>query len=75
MALELASSNNIDIAAAIDPVRKALNAAVGELFASVDLVQCATNPDDSYPAAGPSPVQVDGVEVERYNVGRLTMRR
>ena len=46
MALELASSNNIDVAAAIDPVRKALNAAVGELFASVDLVLCAMNPDN-----------------------------
>lgn len=46
MALELASSNNIDVEAAIDPVRQTLNADVGELFASVDLVLCPTNPDN-----------------------------
>ena len=72
-ALDLASSYDIEVAAAIDPVRKALNAAIGELFERVDLVLCATNPDDPYPAAGPSPDRVGDIDVERYNVGRLTM--
>ena len=61
------------MAAAIDPVRKELNATIGRLFEQVDLVLCASNPDDPYPAAGPSPDRVGDVEVERYNVGRLTM--
>ncbi|GAC1444931.1 MAG: amidase [Mycobacteriales bacterium] len=72
-ALDLASSYDIEVAAAIDPVRKALNALIGELFEQVDLVLCATNPDDPYPAAGPSPDRVGEIDVERYNVGRLTM--
>lgn len=72
-ALDMASSYDIEIAAAIDPVRKALNAAIGALFEGVDLVLCATNPDDPYPAVGPSPDRVGDIDVERYNVGRLTM--
>lgn len=72
-ALDMASSYDIDVAAAIDPVRKALNALIGELFSKVDVVLCASNPDDPYPAAGPSPDRVGDVDVERYNVGRLTM--
>jgi Asp-tRNA(Asn)/Glu-tRNA(Gln) amidotransferase A subunit family amidase len=72
-AMDLGASYDIEVAAAIDPVRKALNQTIGDLFADVDLVLCATNPDDPYPAAGPSPHQVGDVAVERYNVGRLTM--
>jgi Asp-tRNA(Asn)/Glu-tRNA(Gln) amidotransferase A subunit family amidase len=72
-AMDMAPSYDIEVAAAVDPVRKALNASIGQLFADVDLVLCATNPDDPYPAAGPSPDRVGDVQVERYNVGRLTM--
>lgn len=72
-ALDMASSYDISVAAAIDPVRKTLNATIGELFESVDLVLCASNPDDAYVAEGPSPEAVGGLPVERYNIGRLTM--
>ena len=72
-ALDLAQRYDIAVAAAIDPVRKLLNETVADLFDSVDLVLCATNPDDPYPAQGPSPRRVGDVEVEAYNVGRLTM--
>ncbi len=72
-AMDLAQGYDIATAAAIDPVRKLLNEAMADLFDQVDLVLCATNPDDPYPAQGPSPSQVGGVEVDAFNTGRLTM--
>jgi Asp-tRNA(Asn)/Glu-tRNA(Gln) amidotransferase A subunit family amidase len=71
--LDLAADYNIATAAAIDPVRKLLNEAVADLFEQVDLVLCATCPDDAHAAEGPSPRSVGGREVEAFNAGRLTM--
>lgn len=72
-AMEFAKDYDIEMAAAIDPVRKVLNQAVADLFDHVDLVIASTNPDDPYPAEGPSPTHVGEVAVESYNAGRLTM--
>ncbi|HVU60500.1 MAG TPA: amidase [Mycobacteriales bacterium] len=72
-ALDLAASYDIAMAAAIDPVRKQLNEAVATLFEQADVVLAATCPDDAFTAEGPSPSAVDGVEVDAFNTGRLTM--
>jgi len=72
-ALDLAASYDIAMAAAIDPVRKQLNEAVATLFEQVDVVLCATCPDDAFAAAGPSPTAVGDIEVDPFNSGRLTM--
>ena len=71
--MDVAKDYDIGMAAAIDPVRKLLNQAVADLFDQVDLVLAATNPDDPYPAEGPSPTHVGEIAVESYNAGRLTM--
>jgi aspartyl-tRNA(Asn)/glutamyl-tRNA(Gln) amidotransferase subunit A len=61
-------------AAAVDPLRKQLNESFADLFESVDLVLAPTNPDDAYPAEGPSPVRVGDVDVANAgNTGRMTM--
>ena len=72
-AMDMAAAYDIGVAAAIDPVRKALNEAVADLFDSVDLVLASTCPDDPHAAQGPSPRRVGDVEVEAFNAGRLTM--
>ena len=72
-ALDLATNYDIAMAAAIDPVRKQLNEAVATLFEQVDVVLAATCPDDAFAAAGPSPTNVGGIDVDPFNSGRLTM--
>jgi aspartyl-tRNA(Asn)/glutamyl-tRNA(Gln) amidotransferase subunit A len=72
-ALDLAKTYDIEMASAIDPVRKQLNEAVATLFEQADIVLCATCPDDAFAAEGPSPTTVGAVDVDPFNSGRLTM--
>ena len=72
-ALDLATTYDIAMAAAIDPVRKQLNEAVATLFEQVDIVLSATCPDEAFAAAGPSPAKVGDLDVDPFNAGRLTM--
>lgn len=63
----------VETAGGIDPVRLKTIAAFGQAFEQADFVICATNPDDPYPAEGPSPAFVGAIEVEPFNAGRLTI--
>jgi aspartyl-tRNA(Asn)/glutamyl-tRNA(Gln) amidotransferase subunit A len=72
-ALDLAAVYDIETAAAIDPARKQLNETVATLFEQADIVLAATVPDDAFAAEGPSPSSVNGVEVDAFNTGRLTI--
>ncbi len=73
VALDMAKEYGIDDAARVDTTRQQVNEALADLFEHVDLVLAATNPDDPYPAQGPSPTHVGAVEVDAFNTGRLTM--
>lgn len=52
--------------------RVALNNAMAQLFASVDLIFTASNPDVAFGSNGPLPTVFGGKEVGGWNNGRLT---
>jgi Asp-tRNA(Asn)/Glu-tRNA(Gln) amidotransferase A subunit family amidase len=72
-ALDMARAYDIDVATAIDPVRKQLNETIADLFESVDIVLASTCPDDPHAAEGPSPRMVGDRPCDPFNAGRLTM--
>ena len=54
-------------------LRRRLTRTMWQLFESVDLVICATNPDTAFNAKGPMPESVDGRSVPAGNNGALTI--
>lgn len=59
------TSKHFDTTAAIavESFRRRCIAAMAAVFDEVDVVLCATNPDVAFPAAGPMPTTVDGVDL------------
>lgn len=64
---------DLEIAARIESQRTENNERMAAVFDEVDLVICSTNPDVAFPAPGPIPTQVDGVDVPMGNNGALTI--
>jgi aspartyl-tRNA(Asn)/glutamyl-tRNA(Gln) amidotransferase subunit A len=60
-------------AASVDRFRMEINEAMAALFDQVDIVLCATNPFEPYPAEGPMPAKVGDERVGRNNNGALTI--
>jgi aspartyl-tRNA(Asn)/glutamyl-tRNA(Gln) amidotransferase subunit A len=60
-------------AAAVDRYRAELNESFADIFEQTDIMLCATNPFEPYPAEGPMPSRVEGVRVGRENNGSLTI--
>jgi aspartyl-tRNA(Asn)/glutamyl-tRNA(Gln) amidotransferase subunit A len=54
---------NLRVAGANEAFRIDLNEAVADVFDQADFVFAATNPDIAFPAAGPMPTTVDGVDL------------
>jgi aspartyl-tRNA(Asn)/glutamyl-tRNA(Gln) amidotransferase subunit A len=71
--MDVAAAYDVGLAGLVEPFRLSVIEAWGRVFEQADLVICATNPDDAFPAEGPSPTRVGDVEVEGWNAGRLTM--
>ena len=57
----------------VDAFRIEMTNALADVFDQVDLVLCATNPYEAYPAEGPIPGQVGDVLVDPFSAGALTM--
>ncbi len=60
-------------AASVDRFRAELNELMADIFEHVDIVLCATSPQEPFAAEGPMPSRVDGVRVGRNNNGALTI--
>ena len=72
-AVQVAAGFDVNLAGMVDPFRTSVIEGFADVFESVDLIICATCPDDAHVAEGPSPTRVGDVTVEPYNAGRLTM--
>lgn len=64
---------DLEGAARVERQRVAFVDRMAELFSTVDLVICATNPDVAFPAEGPWPSRVGEVDVGPGNNGALTI--
>jgi len=53
----------LDRAASIERYRRALNAAMADLFEEADFVMASTNPDVAFAAEGPPPTTIPGVDL------------
>lgn len=60
-------------AASVDKFRVTMNETMANLFEQCDVLLCATNPHEAFPAEGPMPSRVDGERVGRNNNGALTI--
>jgi Asp-tRNA(Asn)/Glu-tRNA(Gln) amidotransferase A subunit family amidase len=54
---------NVETAMKIEAFRREIIVLVAQLFDQVDFIICATNPDVAFPAQGPMPTTVDGVDL------------
>jgi aspartyl-tRNA(Asn)/glutamyl-tRNA(Gln) amidotransferase subunit A len=63
---------DVRAAARIQGYRVQITEAVADMFDQADVVLCATNPVDAYPAEGPTPMMVGDVPVDPFNAGKLT---
>jgi aspartyl-tRNA(Asn)/glutamyl-tRNA(Gln) amidotransferase subunit A len=54
---------DVEVAKSIELLRRRCIYAMAEVFDSVDLLVCATNPDVAFGAKGPLPTTVDGVDL------------
>ena len=54
---------NLDTAKNIEAFRRHIIVRMAELFDEVDFIICATNPDVAFPAQGPMPTTIDGVDL------------
>ncbi len=72
-AMEFMENYRIWHAASVDRFRVELNEAMADIFEQVDIVLCATSPQEAFVAEGPMPSRVDGVKVGRNNNGALTI--
>ncbi|HEY1826772.1 MAG TPA: amidase [Acidimicrobiales bacterium] len=54
---------NIDTAKNIEAFRRDIIVKIAKIFDEVDFIICATNPDIAFPAKGPMPTTVDGVDL------------
>lgn len=53
----------IDTAKSIEEFRRTMIVQVAQIFDQVDFIICATNPDVAFPAQGPMPTTIDGVDL------------
>ncbi|HVE91996.1 MAG TPA: amidase [Actinomycetota bacterium] len=60
-------------AAAVEAFRIDMNESFADLFEQVDLVMCATNPYEAFPASGPPPFEIEGQFVDPFETGALTI--
>ena len=72
-AMEFMENYRIWHAASVDRFRAELNEAMADIFEQVDIVLCATSPQEAFAAEGPMPSRVDGERVGRNNNGALTI--
>jgi aspartyl-tRNA(Asn)/glutamyl-tRNA(Gln) amidotransferase subunit A len=72
-AMEFMENYRIWHAASVDRFRVELNETMADIFEQVDIVLCATSPQEPFAAEGPMPSRVDGVKVGRNNNGALTI--
>jgi aspartyl-tRNA(Asn)/glutamyl-tRNA(Gln) amidotransferase subunit A len=72
-AMEFMEKYRIWHAASVDRFRVEMNEAMADIFERVDIVLCATSPQEPFAAEGPMPSRVDGVKVGRNNNGALTI--
>lgn len=72
-AMEFMDKYRIWHAASVDRFRAELNEAMADIFEQVDIVLCATSPQEAFAAEGPMPSRVDGERVGRNNNGALTI--
>ncbi len=72
-AMEFMENYRIWHAASVDRFRAELNEAMADIFEQVDIVLCATSPQEAFAAEGPMPSHVDGERVGRNNNGALTI--
>jgi aspartyl-tRNA(Asn)/glutamyl-tRNA(Gln) amidotransferase subunit A len=54
---------NLDTAKSIEAFRRDIIVKVARIFDEVDFIVCATNPDVAFPAKGPMPTTVDGIDL------------
>jgi aspartyl-tRNA(Asn)/glutamyl-tRNA(Gln) amidotransferase subunit A len=59
------ASNHYDLTTAknIEAFRRDIIVKTGQIFDQVDFIICATNPDIAFPAKGPMPTSIDGVDL------------
>ena len=62
-AMEFMENYRIWHAASVDRFRVEMNEAMADIFEQVDIVLCATSPQEAFVAEGPMPSRVDGVKV------------
>ncbi len=72
-AMEFMENYRVWHAASVDRFRVELNEALADIFEQVDIVLCATSPQEAFAAEGPMPSRVDGERVGRNNNGALTI--
>ncbi len=72
LGLNLASHNlDVQTAGKTEMFRIHANERMADLFEQVDFVFCATNPDTAFPATGPMPTTVGGVDlIKEYGFNR-----
>jgi aspartyl-tRNA(Asn)/glutamyl-tRNA(Gln) amidotransferase subunit A len=71
--MEFMENYRIWHAASVDRFRAELNELMADIFEQVDIVLCATSPQEAFTAEGPMPSRVDGERVGRNNNGALTI--
>ncbi|HEY2213737.1 MAG TPA: amidase [Acidimicrobiales bacterium] len=54
---------NLETAKNIEAFRRDIIVRVARLFDEVDFIICATNPDVAFPAKGPMPTSIDGIDL------------
>ena len=54
---------NLDTAKNIEAFRRDIIVRMAQIFDQADFIICATNPDVAFPAKGPMPTTVDGVDL------------
>jgi aspartyl-tRNA(Asn)/glutamyl-tRNA(Gln) amidotransferase subunit A len=57
----------------VEKFRVEMNEAMADLFATTDIILCATSPMEPFGAEGPMPYNVGEVSVSPYNAGALTI--
>jgi Asp-tRNA(Asn)/Glu-tRNA(Gln) amidotransferase A subunit family amidase len=64
LAANIASNHyTLDTAKNIEAYRRDIIVRTGQIFDQVDFIICATNPDVAFPAKGPMPTTVDGIDL------------
>ena len=71
--MEFMENYRIWHAASVDRFRAELNELMADIFEQVDIILCATSPQEAFAAEGPMPSRVDGERVGRNNNGALTI--